>query len=215
LDHPDCIARLAVLDIIPTGEVFERADMRLALSYWPWSLLAQPEPLPERMIMASADAVVDNALTGWGSDRKSFPVAVRSASVVALRDPATVHAICEEYRAAATLDFAEEMNDRKMNRRITCSTLALWGKGGPLDHWYTDAGGLLGIWRDWANDVTGHPIEGGHFFPEHNPRETAGGIRALFGASARTNGGFPFFFPQVGPLARGGRNSKCPHLSRQ
>jgi haloacetate dehalogenase len=115
LDHPDRIARLGVLDIIPTGEVFERADMHLALGYWPWSLLAQPEPLPERMIAASADAVVDNALTGWGSDRNSFPADVRSAYVAALRDPATVHAICEEYRAAATLDFAQDMNDRKMN----------------------------------------------------------------------------------------------------
>jgi haloacetate dehalogenase len=182
LDHPDCIARLAVLDIIPTGEVFERADMRLTLAYWPWSLLAQPEPLPERMITASADAVVDNALTGWGSDRNSFPADVRAAYVVALRDPATVHAICEEYRAAATLDFAQDINDRKMSRRITCSTLALWGKGGPLDHWYADAGGPLGVWRDWANDVTGHPIEGGHFFPEHNPRETAAQLRAFFAA---------------------------------
>jgi haloacetate dehalogenase len=182
LDHPDRIARLAVLDIIPTGEVFERADMHLALGYWPWSLLAQPEPLPERMIAAGADAVVDNALTGWGSDRNSFPADVRAAYVVALRDPATVHAICEEYRAAATLDFAQDVNDRKMNRRIACSTLALWGKGGPLDHWYADAGGPLGIWRDWASDVTGHPIEGGHFFPEHNPRETAVELRAFFDA---------------------------------
>jgi haloacetate dehalogenase len=182
LDHPDCIARLAVLDIIPTGAVFERADMHLTLGYWPWSLLAQPEPLPERMITASADAVVDNALTAWGSNRKSFPPEVRAAYVVSLRDPATVHAICEEYRAAATLDFAQDMNDRKMNRRITCPTLALWSKDGPLDHWYADAGGPLGIWRDWASDLTGHPIEGGHFFPEHNSRETAIELRAFFGA---------------------------------
>jgi haloacetate dehalogenase len=94
-----------------------------------------------------------------------------------LRDPAT--SICEEYRAAATLDFAQDLNDR----RIACSTLALWGKGGPLDHWYADAGGLLGIWHDWANDVTGHPIEGGHFFPEHNPRETALELHAFFAPS--------------------------------
>jgi len=156
--------------------------MRLALGYWPWSLLAQPEPLPERMITASADAVVDNALTAWGSNRESFPPEVRSAYVTSLRDPATVHAICEEYRAAATLDFAQDMNDRKMNRRIACSTLALWGKGGPLDHWYADAGGPLGIWRDWANDVTGHPIEGGHFFPEHNPHKTSLELGGFFGA---------------------------------
>ena len=86
--------------------------MHLALGYWPWSLLAQPEPLPERMITASADAVVDNALTGWGSHRNSFPFDVRAAYVVALRDRATVHAICEEYRAAATLDFARIMTAR-------------------------------------------------------------------------------------------------------
>jgi len=171
-----------VLDIIPTGEALARADMRLALGYWPWSLLAQPEPLPERMITASADAVVDNALTGWGSDRNSFPLEVPSAYVVALRDQATAHAICEEYRAAATLDFAQDMDDCKVNRRIACPTLALWGKGGPLDHWYADAGGPLGIWREWANDVRGHPIEGGHFFPEHNPRETAVELRAFFSA---------------------------------
>jgi len=134
------------------------------------------------MITASADAVVDNALTGWGSKRESFPLELRSAYVVSLRDPATVHAICEEYRAAATFDFAQDMNDRKRNRRITCPTLALWAKGGPLDHWYADAGGPLGIWRNWANDVTGHSIEGGHFFPEHNPRETAIELRAFFGA---------------------------------
>jgi haloacetate dehalogenase len=182
LDRPDCIARLAVLDIIPTGEAFARADVRLALGYWPWSLLAQPEPLPELMITASADAVVDNALTGWGSDRKSFPSEVRSAYVASLRDPATVHAICEEYRAAAALDLVQDMNDRKANRRIACPVLALWGKDGPLDHWYVDVGGPLGIWRDWANDVTGHPIEGGHFFPEHNPHETAVELRAFFGA---------------------------------
>ena len=78
--------------------------------------------------------------------------------------------------------FAQDMNDRKMNRRIACPTLALWSKDGPLDHWYADAGGPLGIWRDWASDLTGHPIEGGHFFPEHNSRETAIELRAFFGA---------------------------------
>ena len=73
LDYPENIERLAVLDIIPTGEAFGRADMRLALGYWPWSLLSQPEPLPERMIISCADAVVDSALQGWGSDQSSFP----------------------------------------------------------------------------------------------------------------------------------------------
>ena len=125
---------------------------------------------------------MDNALSRWGSDCGSFPPEVRAAYVDALRDLPTVHAICEEYRAGATLDFAQDMEDRKANRRIVCPTLALWGKDGPLDRWYADAGGPLGIWRDWADDVSGRAVEGGHFFPEHNPRATINELRAFFGA---------------------------------
>jgi haloacetate dehalogenase len=136
------------------------------------------------MITASADTVVDNALAGWGSDRNSFAPEARAAYVDALRDSPTVHAICEEYRAAATLDFAEDMEDRKANRRIACPTLALWGKDGPLDRWYAETGGPLGIWRDWADHVDGRPVEGGHFFPEQNPRETTAELRAFFSPRA-------------------------------
>ena len=180
LDHADRLERLAVLDIIPTGEAFRRADARLALAYWPWSLLAQPEPLPERLILADPEAVVDDALGQWGSDPAAFPPPVRNAYIDALRDPATVHAICEEYRAAATIDPARDAEDRAAGRRIACPVLALWGAGGPLDTWYADAGGPLGIWRDWATDVTGRPIAGGHFFPEHNAAETIDELRAFF-----------------------------------
>ena len=126
LNHPDRIARLSVLDVVPIGEAFARADMRLALGYWPWSLLAQPEPLPERLITTDPEAVVDDALGGgWGTERASFPPEIRAAYIDALRDPASVHAICEEYRAAATLDFARDMEDRKAGRKIGCPVLAL------------------------------------------------------------------------------------------
>src|SRR5262245_2676030 len=67
LDHADRVERLAVLDILPTAAVWERADKKLATAFWPWSLLAQPEPLPERLVSAAPDAVVDDALGGWGS----------------------------------------------------------------------------------------------------------------------------------------------------
>jgi haloacetate dehalogenase len=180
LDHPDRVERLALLDIIPTSEAFERADARFALAFWPWSLLAQPEPLPERLLGAAPEAVVDDALTGWGSEPAQFPPEVRSAYVEALRDPATVHAICEEYRAAATLDRESDSSDRAAGRRIECPVLALWSAGGPLDTWYADSGGPLGIWRRWANVVDGRPIAGGHFFPEQNPDETARALRAFF-----------------------------------
>src|SRR5215218_9731378 len=99
LDHTDRVERLAVLDVLPTGTVWARADDRLALAFWPWSLLAQPEPLPERILEAVPEAVVDDALGGWGSPSAVFPPEVRTAYVEALGGPGHAHAICEEYRA--------------------------------------------------------------------------------------------------------------------
>jgi haloacetate dehalogenase len=180
LDHSDRIERLALLDIVPTSEAFHRADVRFALAFWPWSLLAQPEPLPERLLTGDPEIVVDNALGEWGSDRASFPRQVRAAYIEALRDPEAVHAICEEYRAAATTDFARDTEDRGAARRISCPTLALWSEGSPLDTWYEEAGGPLGIWGHWAVDVTGRRISGGHFFPEQNSTETISELRSFF-----------------------------------
>lgn len=186
LDHPGQVARLAVLDILPTGEVWDRADARLALAYWPWVLLAQPEPLPERLLTAAATAVVDDALGGWGSDPSTFPPAIRSVYAAMLADPAHAHAICEEYRAAATVDRRHDAADHADGRRIACPLLALWGAGGALDNWYSDAGGPLGIWRNWADDVRGRAVDGGHFFPEQQPEVTARLLTAFLGAAAAT-----------------------------
>lgn len=121
LDHPKRVDRIAVLDILPTATVWDRADARFALAYWPWSLLAQPEPLPERILAAAPEAIVDNALGGWGSPSAVFPPEVRAAYAEALRDPAHAHAICEEYRAAATLDREHDMADSVKGRRIALS----------------------------------------------------------------------------------------------
>jgi haloacetate dehalogenase len=180
LDHPTRVARLALLDVVPTSVAFERADARLALSFWPWALLAQPAPLPERLILGAPDAVIDDAATQWGTDPASFDADVRAAYVEALRDPAHVHAICEEYRAAATLDVAHDAADRDAGRRIACPVLVLWAARAALDAWYGDAGGPLGIWRQWADDVSGRAMPGGHFFPEQEPAETAAALRAFF-----------------------------------
>ena len=184
LDHPDRIDRLAVLDILPTSTVWQRADARLALGYWPWSLLAQPEPLPERLIEAAPDAVVNNALCAWGSSPAAFGPHVRMMYIEALSDPAHVHAICEEYRAAATLDREHDDADRKSGRRIACPLLALWSGQGALNNWYVEAGGPLALWRDWADDVQGFPLDAGHFFPEEIPKETAKALRRFFAARA-------------------------------
>jgi haloacetate dehalogenase len=180
LEHTDHVEHLAVLDIIPGSEAFQRADSRFALSFWPWSVLSQPAPLPELLIAGAEDAIMDDALSRWGSDAGSFPPEVREAYVAALRDPETARAICEEYRAGATLDVARDRKDREAGRLIQCPTLVLWSEGGALDTWYRGAGGPLGIWRDWAVDVTGRAIPGGHFFPEANPAETQAELRAFF-----------------------------------
>jgi haloacetate dehalogenase len=136
LDHPERVDRLAVLDVLPVAEMWDRADARFANAFWPWSLLVQPAPLPERLISAAPDAVVDNALGGWGSTTAAFTPEVREAYIEALRDPTRVHAICEEYRAAATLDREHDETDRQHSRRIGCPVLNLWSDGGPLDTWY-------------------------------------------------------------------------------
>jgi haloacetate dehalogenase len=178
LDHPERIERLAVLDILPVETVWQRADARFALGYWPWSLLAQPEPLPERFLEASAEAVIDNALGGWGSPAHMFPPEVRAAYIAALRDPRHAHAICEEYRAAAGIDRAHDVTDRETARRIVSPVLALWSAQGPLDNWYAE--GPLALWRDWADDVSGYPLAGGHFFPEAAPGPTAQALQRFF-----------------------------------
>ena len=180
LDHPARVDRIAVLDILPTAEVWARADARLALAFWPWSLLAQGPPLPERLVAAAPDAVVDDALDGWGSPAATFGPDVRAAYVEGLRDPARVHAICEEYRAAATCDREHDEADRRSGRRIACPVLVLWSGRGALDSWYADAGGPLALWRAWADQVQGGPLEAGHFFPEELPEETAEALTRFF-----------------------------------
>lgn len=183
LDHPQRVARLAVLDVLTIADAWERADKRLATGYWPWSLLAQAEPLPERLVSAAPDAVVDSALASWGSPVNTFSAETRAAYIDALRDPAHVHAICEEYRAAATLDHAHDIEDRREGRRIACPLLVLWSGHGPLGNWYASEGGPIALWRGWADNVSGRPFDGGHFFPEEMPEHIAEELRRFFSAA--------------------------------
>jgi haloacetate dehalogenase len=180
LDHPRVATRLSVLDVLPTSTAWDRADARLALAFWPWSMLAQPAPLPERLIAAAPEAVIDDALTQWDTPPETFSAEVRAAYVEALSDPARVHAICEEYRAAATIDREHDEDDLKAGRRITCPVQVLWSAQGGLEEWYGDAGGPLALWRDWADDVQGRAFDGGHFFPEERPDEVAEALAGFF-----------------------------------
>ena len=168
IDHPEKVDQLAVFDVIPISEGWAHADAKFAKTYWPWVLLSQKEPLPEKYLSGAPGAVFDNPF-GQGS----FGPEVRAEYEETYRDPARVHAICEEYRAAATLDIEHDEKDHRDGVRIKAPMLHLWAVGGPLDTFYEPLGGPLGIWRNWANNVQGRAIAGGHFFPEENPNETA------------------------------------------
>jgi haloacetate dehalogenase len=168
LDHPEKVQRLAVFVVIPISEAWGRANAAFTMTYWPWSLLSQKAPLPEKYLLGAPDAVFDNPF-GEGS----FGPEIREEYMETYRDPARVHAICEEYRAGATLDIEHDEADQKASRRITCPMLHLWAEGGPLDTFHRQDGGPLGIWRKWADNVQGQAIKGGHFFPEENPAETS------------------------------------------
>ena len=172
LDHPERVAKLAVLDIVPTWEALSRADMAFGLSYWHWFFLAQPYDLPERMIGT------DPTYFFLSREERShvFSPEALEEYLRCFHDPRTVHAICEDYRAAATMDYAHDETDRRERKRITCPVLALWGQKGFLEEWYD----VLDVWREWAGDVRGRALHCGHYLPEEAPEETYAELHTFF-----------------------------------
>ncbi len=171
LDHPERVRRLAVLDIVPTGEVWTRADRAFGMGYWHWFFLAQPAPLPERLIAGDLDAYY-----GFHGTRDRMAPEALAEYRRCGADPAVIHAMCEDYRAGATLDLEHDLADRSRRRRIACPLLALWGGRWFLEDWYD----VLAIWRDWAGDVQGRALDCGHYLPEEAPEETTAELRAFF-----------------------------------
>lgn len=192
LDHPDRVRKLAVLDMVPTIEQWDRTDMARALSSFHWQLLAQPEPLPERLIGHDPDFFLDWMLRSWAAPGFVFDPAALDAYRTAFRDPAVVHATCEDYRAGATVDHALDAEDRQAGRRIACPVLTLWGD---LRRGATRRD-LVPTWTRWATDVRGRGLECGHFLPEEAPDETAAELVS--------------FFAEETPGARSGRRSPEP-----
>ena len=180
LDRPDTVTQLAVLDIIPTGEHFRRTDMRFALGYWHWFFLAQPHPIPETMIDADPEWFFGRNWPGADKPPDFFAAEALEDYRRAFRDRRTRHAICEDYRAGATYDFRLDEEDRG-RRKIACPVLALWAGRGSVGQWYD----VLAVWRDWADDVRGGPIDSGHYMAEERPAETAAALLAFFSADKR------------------------------
>ena len=180
LDHADRLTQAAVLDILPTYDYWNRMDRAFALRIYHWAFLAQPHPLPEKLIASDPDAYYTHTLGSWtkaGVDA-SFDKRALAHYLTALRDPKRIHAACEDYRAGAYADFEQDKADFEAGRRITVPLLALWGGRGIA----AGASTPLDTWRLRADNVTGQAIEGGHFLPEENPQATADAMLAFFSA---------------------------------
>ncbi|MDQ6745166.1 MAG: alpha/beta hydrolase [Actinomycetota bacterium] len=177
LDHPARVTRLAVLDIVPTLEFWQRIDPGSALLYWHWTFLSQPAPMPERMIAADPDGFFEHLRRiGLGAAKGRYPDTVMAAYRAQLDDPATVEGFCEDYRAGATVD-REHDADRGT---IACPVMALWGARGALEAFYDD---VLAVWRPWAPDLRGHAIDASHFLVEDEPEAVTAELLAFLGPS--------------------------------
>jgi haloacetate dehalogenase len=178
LDHPAAVARLAVLDIAPTLDMYERTDMRFARAYYHWFFLVQPAPHPERMIGADPVAYLRWKIGGWGSQGLAIfePRALAEYERCFSR-PEVIHGSCEDYRASIGIDLEHDRAARAAGQRIGCDLLALWGERGVV-HALFDP---LALWRaQCAGRVSGHAMPCGHYIAEELPAETAHELLAFF-----------------------------------
>ena len=162
LDHPRAVERAAVLDIIPTHYLFSRVDKAFAESAYHWFFFARPAPFPELVIANSLELFVGRGDPTLGAEyRRVF------------RIPGTLHAMCEDYRAAGSIDFAHD--EASLGTKVACPLLVLWGESGSVAGRY-DA---LAIWAEKAAQVSGREMPGGHSFQESHPVETVAELRAF------------------------------------
>ncbi|MGS0685286.1 alpha/beta fold hydrolase [Nakamurella sp. GG22] len=169
LDHPSAVTALALLDCVPIGEALRRADARFATAWWHWFFFAQPDK-PERAILADPER-------WYGGDPARMGAENHADFAAAISDPATIRAMLEDYRAGLGVDRAADDDDRAAGRTIGCPTMVLWSTRDDLEDLYGD---VLGIWRPWADRLTGGPIESGHHMAEDAPDELADRLARFF-----------------------------------
>jgi len=164
LDHPERVTRVALLNVVPTVVQFEWIGAGPSLGYWPWFLLAQPAPFPERMVGADPDALLEHVFATWSSNPDAIGSESRDAYRRALT-PSTIAAMCADYRASFHLDRQHDADDRAAGRRITAPVLLVVGED---EQQLADA---PDAWQAWADDLAATRVPGGHFIPEEAPRE--------------------------------------------
>jgi haloacetate dehalogenase len=178
VDHPDAVTRLAVIDIAPTLDMYEATDMRFATAYYHWFHLIQPSPLPETMIGGDPLFYLHWILGGWHADGLAYlePEALASYERC-FSDPAAIHAMCEDYRAAATVDLDHDRASRAAGDKIACDTLVLWGARGVVEALFDP----LALWQAQCSArVSGHALDAGHFLAEELPAQTASALQDFF-----------------------------------
>ena len=175
LDHGPRVEKLCVLDIAPTREMYRDTDDAFARAYWHWFFLIQPAPFPE-LLIGSDPAVYLKKKCGSGSAGLSpFTDAAWAEYLRCFSDPAVIHASCEDYRAAATIDIRHDDEDDE--RKLTCPLLVLWGGTGVIERCFDP----LALWNERAGDVQGHAIDAGHYLAEEVPEQVEEEFRRFFG----------------------------------
>lgn len=168
LDHPDSVRRLCVMDIVPTLTTYERADQRLARAYYHWFFLIQPAPMPEHMIGLDPEFFLRKKIGMWNAGTEQIASEAFAEYLRCFRDPAAIHAMCEDYRAAASIDLEHDRADREAGRRVRCPVLALWGGRATMGRLFD----VPACWREVCDgEVAGHALDCGHFLAEEKPAE--------------------------------------------
>jgi haloacetate dehalogenase len=177
LDHPEAVAALVPIDILPTAEVWRRITAESAIGSYHWAFLAQPQPLPETLIAANPVYYVEHTLKSWAKPRDLSPFSAEALAHyrALLQDPARVHAVCEDYRAGATIDRRLDEADLAAGRRIACPTFLVWathyiGRRNPDP---------VQIWKPWCTDIAGASVDSGHFIAEENPKDLLAALLPL------------------------------------
>jgi haloacetate dehalogenase len=166
VDYPDRVRKLAVLDIVPTLEHFERTDMAFAMGYYHWFWLAQPHPFPETLINAAPDAWFKAHTSREPKGADFFAAPALADYLEAIRRPDTITGMCEDYRAAATIDLVHDRESRAAGNKVHCPMRVHWGAKGRIGQWYEP----LALWRRYCDGaVTGGPVESGHYLAEEAP----------------------------------------------
>ncbi len=174
LDWPGRVRRFVALDTVPTDDVWAATDKTRALGAFHWPFLAQPAPLPERLIGGDPDFFVTHLLDRWAGSPGILDAEAVQAYVAAHRKPAVIEAMAEDYRAGAGIDHAHDRADRAAGRRIDCPLLVIWGSR------YTKASPLA-TWRGWADAVSERELDCGHFVAEEMPEACAEAMLTFLG----------------------------------